>query len=298
MRARHGCGWLLVLALAAGPAFSATQVAATAAQRPPVTGVATPSPKPTPPAFTLKLTPQRVATLTAKEAKAADIGVSLAKGLGVPVRMSPLVARRAVTLKLAQAPIENVLLALAPQVYIDYEVRWDQAQEDWVGVELTGFNEREPATPVEQKAFLVLAGSTEDESVTEETIAREQAGRDEEKLKKDPPEGPVLDIAVKNGLVSVRARRQMVTAILLDVASKAGLGFETRGELDDTLIDLDVRDLPVEQIPAAVARPGVALLMRRNLTTGGTRPVAMLLGSEATRFKKTRRSLTGYFRVR
>ena len=284
-------GWLLTAALSAGPAFAAAQVAATSratpSPKPPVTGRSTPTPKPTPPAFSLKVTPQRAATLTAKEAKAADIGASLAKELGVPVRMSPLVARRAVTLKFTAAPVENLFLALAPQVYIDYEVRWDQSQEDWVGVELTGFNEREPRTPVEQKAFLVLAGSTEDESVTEETMAREQAERDDENLKKDPPrEGPVLDVSVKNGLVSVRARRQMVTAILLDVASKAGLGFETRGELDQALIDLDVRDLPVEQVPAVVARPGVALLMRRNLTTGGTRPVAMLLGSEATRFKK------------
>jgi hypothetical protein len=287
LKSRHIQGWLLVAALAAGPGFAATQAQTTATPKAPVRGVATPTPKPTPPAFTLKLTPQRVATLTAKEAKAADIGASLAKELGVPVRMSPLVARRAVTLKLTQAPIENLFLALAPQVYIDYEVRWDQAQEDWVGVELTGFNEREPRTPVEQKAFLVFAGSTEDESVSEETMAKDQTERDEEKLRKDPPkEGPVLDISVKNGLVSIRARRQMVTAILLDVASKAGLGFETRGELDQTLIDLDVRGLPVEQIPAVVARPGVALLMRRNLTTGGTRPVAMLLGSEATRFKK------------
>ncbi len=287
MKARHIQGWILAATLAAGPGFAVAQVGGPVTRKAPVTGVATPTPKPTPPAFTLRVTPQRVATLTAKEAKAADIGASLAKELGVPVRMSPLVARRAVTLKLAQVPIENLFLALAPQVYIDYEVRWDQAQEDWVGVELTGFNEREPATPIEQKAFLVLAGSTEDESVTEESMAKEQAGRDEENLKKDPPrEGPVLDVSVKNGLVSVRARRQMVTAILLDVASKAGLGFETRGELDQALIDLDVRGLPVEQIPAVVARPGVALLMRRNLTTGGTRPVAMLLGSEATRFKK------------
>jgi len=201
--------------------------------------------------------------------------------------MSPLVARQFITSKLSQVPIENLLLSLAPQVYMDYEVRWDQAQEDWVGIELTGFNEREPRTPVEQKDFLVLAGSTEDESVTEETIAKDQADRDEEKLRKEPAkEGPVLDVSVKNGLVSVRARRQMVTAILLDIASKAGLGFETRGELDQALIDLDVRGLPVEQIPAVVARPGIALLMRRNVTTGGNRPVAMLLGSEATRLKK------------
>lgn len=277
-----------VAALALGASAAAGPQTSPTTRNPRPVPSASPTPKAEAPArFTLAVTPQRVATLTAKEAKAADIGASLAKELGVPVRMSPLVARREVTLKLTQTPIENLFLALAPQVYIDYEVRWDQPQEDWVGVQLTGFNEREPATPVEQKAFLVLAGSTEDESVTEETMAKDQAARDEENLKKDPPrEGPVLDVSVKEGLVSVRARRQMVTAILLDVASKAGLGFETRGELDQALIDLDVRGLPVEQIPAVVARPGVALLMRRNLTTGGTRPVAMLLGSEATRFKK------------
>lgn len=287
MKARHIQGWLLIAGVAVVPGLVAAQTAARPTPKPPVTGVAAPTPKPTPPAFTLKVTPQRVATLTAKEAKAADIGASLAKELGVPVRMSPLVARQFITSKLSQVPIENLLLSLAPQVYMDYEVRWDQAQEDWVGIELTGFNEREPRTPVEQKDFLVLAGSTEDESVTEETIAKDQADRDEEKLRKEPAkEGPVLDVSVKNGLVSVRARRQMVTAILLDIASKAGLGFETRGELDQALIDLDVRGLPVEQIPAVVARPGIALLMRRNVTTGGNRPVAMLLGSEATRLKK------------
>ncbi len=287
MKARHIQGWLLIAGVAVVPGLVAAQTAARPTPKPPVTGVAAPTPKPTPPAFTLKVTPQRVATLTAKEAKAADIGASLAKELGVPVRMSPLVARQFITSKLSQVPIENLLLSLAPQVYMDYEVRWDQAQEDWVGIELTGFNEREPRTPVEQKDFLVLAGSTEDESVTEETIAKDQADRDEEKLRKEPAkEGPVLDVSVKNGLVSVRARRQMVTAILLDIASKAGLGFETRGALDQALIDLDVRGLPVEQIPAVVARPGIALLMRRNVTTGGNRPVAMLLGSEATRLKK------------
>jgi len=287
LKARHIQGWLLIAGVAVVPGLVAAQTAARPTPKPPVTGVAAPTPKPTPPAFTLKVTPQRVATLTAKEAKAADIGASLAKELGVPVRMSPLVARQFITSKLSQVPIENLLLSLAPQVYMDYEVRWDQAQEDWVGIELTGFNEREPRTPVEQKDFLVLAGSTEDESVTEETIAKDQADRDEEKLRKEPAkEGPVLDVSVKNGLVSVRARRQMVTAILLDIASKAGLGFETRGELDQALIDLDVRGLPVEQIPAVVARPGIALLMRRNVTTGGNRPVAMLLGSEATRLKK------------
>ena len=101
-----------------------------------------------------------------------------------------------------------------------------------------------------------------------------------------PREGPVLDVSVKDGLVSIRARKQMVTAILLDVASKAGMGFETRGQLDEAFIDLDVRGLPVDQLPATMARPNFAVLMRRNLTAASTRPVAVLLGSEATRVKK------------
>jgi hypothetical protein len=252
-----------------------------------------PAPAPLPavkdatPAFTLKVTQQRVATFTSKDAHAADVAESLTKELRIPVRMSPLVAKQRVTLKLTGVPIENLLLALAPQVYVDFEVRWDQPQEDWVGVELTGLNEHEPNTPVEQKAFIVLAGNTDDESVTAESLAKDQADADEAKLNKDPPkEGPVLDVSVKDGLVSIRARKQTVTAILLDVASKAGLGFETRGDLDETIVDLDIRSTPVEQIPAAVARPGVALLMRRNVTTGGTRAVAMLLGSEASRLRK------------
>lgn len=240
-----------------------------------------------PAAFTLKLTPQRLVTLNAEKAKAADIGQSLEKELKVPVRMSPLVARQLITLKLDRVPVENLLHALAPQIYLDYEVRWDRPQEDWVAIELTGFNEREPNTPVEQRAFMVLAGNTEDETVTEETLAQEQALKDEEKLKKDPPkEGPVLDVSVKDGLVSIRARKQMVTAILLDVASKAGMGFETRGQLDEAVVDLDVRGLPVDQLPAAVARPNFGVLMRRNVTAGVSRPVAVLLGTEATKVKK------------
>ena len=236
--------------------------------------------------FTLKVTPEHVVTFKGKAVPAEAVVKDLAKQMDIPVKASALVARQKVTLSFDKAPIETFLLALAPQVYIDYEIRWDRPQEDWIGIELTGFNEREPVTPVQPRAFMVFAGSTDDEDVTQETIAADQTAKDEAKLKKDPPkEGPVLDVTAKNGLVSIRARKMMATAILLDVASKSGLGFETRGELDDAIIDLDVRDMPVEQIPAAVGRPGVGLLMRRNLTTGGVRAVAVLLGSKATRIK-------------
>ncbi len=50
--------------------------------------------------------------------------------------------------------------------------------------------------------------------------------------------------------------------------------------------NLDVRGLPVEQLPATVARPNFGVLMRRNLTTGVSRPVAVLLGTEATKVKQ------------
>ncbi len=278
--------FLLAVSLGVTPGARAQARPATAAPRP--APPAAPTPKAGgPAAFTLKVTAQRSVTFIAGNAKAVDIAVALEKELKVPVRMSPLVARQMITRKLERVPLEDLLLALAPQVYLDYEVRWDRPAEDWVGIELTGFNEREPSTPVEPRAFMVLAGSTDDEGVTEETLSRDQAVKDEETLRKDPPkEGPVLDISVKDGLVSIRARKQMVTAILLDVASKAGMGFETRGQLDEAFIDLDVRGLPVEQLPAVVARPNFGVLMRRNVTTGVSRPVAVLLGTEATRVRK------------
>ena len=235
---------LAVSTIAAGTAIAsspAAQAHGTGIARPQSVGTGPKQPPPattkpaapTPTAFSLTLTPQRLVTLSADKARAADIGANLEKHLKVSVRMSPLVAGRLITLKLSRAPLEELLFALAPQVYLDYEVRWDRPQEEWVAVELTGLNEREPVTPVQPKAFIVIAGSTEDDSVTEETLAAEREAMDAEKLRREPPkEGPVLDVLVKDGLVSIRARRQMVTAILLEVASKAGPGFETRGQLE------------------------------------------------------------------
>jgi len=277
----------LVLSLSAVVTTAAQAPAPRATPKPSPAATPTPAPTPeVPAAFTLTVTPQRLVILTAEKAKAADIGLSLEKALKVQVRMSPLVARQLITLKLNRVPVEDLLRALAPQIYIDYEVRWEHP-EDWVGIELTGYNEREPQTPVQPKAFMVIAGSTEDASVTEETMARDQAAKDEEKLQKDPPaEGPVLDVSVKDGLVSIRARKQMVAAVFLDAASKAGLGFETRGQLDEAFIDLDVRGLPFEQLPATVARPNFGVLMRRNMSANVSRPVAVLLGTEATKVRK------------
>lgn len=134
---------------------------APAAAPAPVAPAASPADKKhAPPAFTLSITPQHVVTFVARDARAADIALALSKELKVPVRMSPLVAKQLITRNLNRVPLEDLLHALAPQSYIDYEIRWDRPQEDWVGIELTGFNEREPDTPVEQKAFMVFAGST------------------------------------------------------------------------------------------------------------------------------------------
>lgn len=274
MKRRFALPWIMLATTTA--VFAQTNAPAPAADR-----------KASPEALTLSVSTARLVTLQAMKARAMDIAQALSRQLQVPVRMSPMVAGQTITLRLSGVPVEDLLQKLAPQVYIDYETRWDPPREDWVGVELTGFNEREPNTPVEPKAFMVLAGSTEDDAVTEETLAKERSDADEARLRSDlRKEGPVLEVSVKDGLVSVRARRQMAAAILLEAASKAGLGFETRGDLDQSLIDIDIRHTPIDQLPAALARPGFGVLMRRNLTAGTTRPVAVLLGSEASRVTK------------
>jgi hypothetical protein len=263
-------------------AFGVAVQSATATPVPAGTPAASPSPAP----FTLSVGRDGLASLTARGARAVDVARGLSSALGIPVRTSPLLARHVITVTLTGAPLESLVSALAPQAYVDYEVRWGR-DDDWVAVELTGFNERESATPVQPRPFLLLAGSTEDQSVTPETLAAESSRRDEERLKDAPKaEGPVLDVAAADGLVSVRARKHMVTAVLLEVASKAGLGFETRGQLDEAFMDLDIRATPVDQLPAVIARPGFAVLMRKNLTAGSKRGVAMLLGTEATFVKR------------
>ena len=245
-----------------------------------------PSPSPAVPAFELSIDREGLVSLTARGAALPDIAKALSTEINVPIHLSSLVARQRVTLKLSRVPLETLVAALAPQVYVDYEVRWDRQADDWVGVELTGYNEKEPRTPIESRAFMVLAGHTDEEEATGDTIAAAKGRADAAKLARDAPaEGPVLDVSVKDGLVSIRARRHVMAAPLLEMASRAGLGFETRGTLDENFIDLDIRDTPIDQLPGVIARPGFGVLMRRNLTSGGKRPVAVLLGSSATRVK-------------
>ena len=244
------------------------------------------TPSPETPSFHLAIGRDGLASLTAKNARVPDIAKTLSVEINVPIHLSSLLAKHTVTVSLDRVPLETLLAALAPQVYVDYEVRWDRQSDDWVAIEMTGYNEKEPRTPIEPRAFMVLAGHTDEAEATGEAIEGKRNRAEEAKLGKDAPsEGPVLDVAVRDGLVSIRARRHMMAAPLLEMASRAGLGFETRGALDEALIDLDIRDTPIDQLPGVIARPGFGVLMRRNLTSGGRRAVAVLLGAQATRVR-------------
>lgn len=64
------------------------------------------------------------------------------------------------------------------------------------------------------------------------------------------------------------------------------MGFETRGQLDKAFIDLEVRGMPVEELPTTLGRPNFRVLMRRKGTAGVSRPVAVPPGTEDTKVKK------------
>ena len=210
---------------------------------------------------------EAIVSVDATNVAVGEIVTSLSAKVGFPVRASSLAASRKATLALKRVPVLKLLETLAPVVHVDYEVRWDGQPDDWVAAHITGYNEPEPAVPVPARPFLVLAGSTDNEAGA--------AGH----------ASSALDVTVVDGQVSIRARRHMFAAPVLELASRAGLGYLTRGDLDESLIDIEVQSIPWERLPRALGRPGFGLLMRRNASTGARRPVAVIIGDQATRFR-------------
>lgn len=225
-----------------------------------------------PPSFVLKIVGGLHGTVEIKAAQieAKSIIDRLKAEVKVPIHATALVARHKVDLSLKGASLSQVLTALAPVALADIEVSGNRESDVWKAIHLLGYNEKEPVRAIEQVGFLVAAGITDDESVTAEDMqakADTEAAKGLEGEPKDA-EKPMLAVAVKDGRVSVRARRQNLAVLLNEVATRGAIAFDIRGNVDMNPIDIELRDTPLVDLPLALGRAGVRLVLRRNLATG------------------------------
>ena len=224
---------VLVLTLAL-----ATSVAGAAAAQPT---------SPAQPAFTLTITTDggTFVNLKAKDARLADVAADLGRRLKAKVIVGASLKDEKITAEFAGTPVEPAALALAPRVYIDYEVRRD-TQPVPLGIYLLGLDDPDPSvSAVVQGASqgLFVSGHTEDTGQPQ----------------KDAP----LRITYDKGRLTVFAKEQPLIAVVLSIADVLGVPAEVKYETRE-VITTDIRETPAIEEALVGLSENVRVYVRSN----------------------------------
>jgi hypothetical protein len=214
-------------------------------------------------------------SLSSKGGSLSEIAAEISTRLKVPVILTPLMQKQRLTQEFEAMPLEGALRLLAPQVYVDYEVNGDTSgQPKPVGIYLQGMNEQPPAEAAVVKGdseAILIEGNTEE-------------GLDATNVQDD--DKTPLRVRVEKNQVSVKARKQPLTAVLYEIASKVDIPFEMKYESNE-LVDVDFNNFTMEQAVRLLS-PNIRLYQRTNLTSYEVRPLRLVLVSPATNQQTTK----------
>jgi type II secretory pathway component GspD/PulD (secretin) len=204
-------------------------------------------------------------SLKADKAKITDVANDLAKRLGTRISLAPNVAKEMITVEFLDLPLEMGLRQLAPRVYVDYEIRAN-TQPKILGIYFMSYDDPDPdkfvSVPSNSQAYLV-EGNTED---TAETA--------------DPDDPLQVELDDANRL-TVKAKKQLVTAVVLTVAEILSIPAEIRSTTDD-MLDTEFKEVPVEDAVTRLS-PNLRLYVRADLTRAKRTPLRILLAAPETK---------------
>jgi hypothetical protein len=214
-------------------------------------------------------------SLSAKNGRLTEIAAEISTRLKTPVILTPLMQQQTVTQEFEALPLEGALRLLAPQVYIDYELSSDGSKQPKViGIYLQAMNEPPPAEAAVVKGdseAILIEGNTED-------------GLDATNVQDE--EKQPLHVSVEKNQISVRARKQPLTAVLYEIASKVDIPFEMKYESTE-LVDVDFNNYTMEQAVRTLS-PNIRLYQRTNLTNYEVRPLRLVLVPPANNQQTTK----------
>jgi hypothetical protein len=213
-------------------------------------------------------------SLSSKNGPLTEIAAEISKRLKVPVILTGLMQKQRITQEFEGLPLEGALRLLAPQVYIDYEIGDASGQPKAVGIFLQGMNEQPPAEAAVVKGdseAILIEGNTED-------------GMDATNVKDD--DKTPLRVTVERNQLSVKARKQPLTAVLYEIASKVDIPFEMKYESNE-VVDVDFNNFTMEQAVRTLS-PNIRLYQRTNLTSYEVRPLRLVLMSPANAQQTTK----------
>lgn len=216
--------------------------------------------------FTLKVAngPVRSIDLKANGALVPEIAAKLSKEFDIPVLLSPVMQKARVSIDFVGMPLEAAVRLLAPQPYADYEISGDgSTMPKIVALYLYAMNEPPPAESA------VVRGDSEAILISGDT----EEGTDRES--KSDSESASLSVKLERNQITVHARKQPLTAVLYEIASKVDIPFEMKYDSSE-VVNVDLNNATMEQVVRTLS-PNIRLYQRTDLQTYETRPLRLVL---------------------
>lgn len=215
--------------------------------------------------FTLKVAsgPLRVVDLKANAALAAEIAAKLSKEFDIPVLLSPVMQKARVSIEFEGMPLEGAVRMIAPQPYADYEISGDgSTMAKMVALYLYALNEPPPSESA------VVRGDSEAILISGNT---EEGTEAEAKAEQETP----LSVKFERNQFTVHAKKQPLTAVLYEIASKVDIPFEMKYDSSE-VVNVDLNNATMEQVVRTLS-PNIRLYQRTDLQTYETKPLRLVL---------------------
>ena len=211
-------------------------------------------------------------SLKADKSSLSVIAGDLSKRLKVPVFLGPTLKNQSVSLEFSELTLEAALQLLAPQVYVDYEVETGSATiPKPLGVFLFDADQGEPPVTA------VVPGTTQSiliEGDTEEGV--EPATDDEKKKLEEKP----LRVQFRDGVLSVKAKKQPLVLVLLKIGEELGIPVDIQNQSDE-IVDTEISKAQIEDALRRLS-PNIRVFVRADLTRGDRRALRVVLPNQST----------------
>ena len=223
--------------------------------------------------FTLKVAsgPLRAVDLKANAASVAEIAAKLSKEFDIPVLLSPVMQKARVSIEFEGMPLEGAVRLIAPQPYADYEISGDgSTMAKIVALYLYALNEPPPSESAVVRGdseAILISGDTEE--------GTERAAKDEQETS--------LSVKIERNQFTVHARKQPLTAVLYEIASKVDIPFEMKYDSSE-VVNVDLNNATMEQVVRTLS-PNIRLYQRTDLQTYETRPLRLVLAQPSQTIK-------------
>jgi hypothetical protein len=215
--------------------------------------------------LTVRTRPILNISLKAEKAKVSEVAQELSKKLKTPIFLGPERQNELLTVEFSELTLEPALQLLSPTVYVDYEIDTGSgAPPKPLGIFFYDANQAEPP------ASAVVNGSNQSmlvEGNTEDGVEPEAV---ETKKEEEP-----LRVVYENHLMSVKAKKQPLSLVLLKIGEELGIPVDIQNQ-NISVVDTEISKLPVEDVVRQLS-PHIRLFVRADLTRAEKRALRLVL---------------------